>query len=546
MSDWFNSAFMSAVGATWVPILLDAALKGAVILALAGIATLMMRRACAAGRHLVWSVAVVSSLLLPALSVVLPGWGVLPQWADLTARTASRSPSLIVPETSTHAVATYAPLSPAAPVAASVVPSPDSASFSEQEATLPVAWTQRSTVPPTPIKAEPVAGGASRVESVHWAWAVALAAWAVGALVVVAGWCLGIVTLLRLCRATSRITDASWVNLVKGLSEQLHLRQSVVMLRGGRGLMPMTWGILRPRLVVPEEAGEWEAQQRRLVLLHELAHVKRRDYVTQLMTRAACALYWFNPLVWIASRRIVVERERACDDLVLATGWEPSEYAEQLLRVVSGLESGASAASAAIPMARPSGLEGRFRAILDARRSRRVLTRLTIAVVLIAAGCFVVPLGIIRPVAKVSAVSITIETDDGSRISGQPEQEVLLVDWASVGKVRLALDHVDSIEFDGERKTASISLSNGDSLQGRLDLDHLDLDTSFAKLSIPMAHVVRITRGQVPVYDPNNGHWYAVVNEPSSWEKAKVRAETLYLQGMRGHLATLTSAEENA
>lgn len=451
MSGWFNSAFLSAIGSSWVPILLDAALKGAVILALAGIATLLMRRASAAARHFVWSVAVAGLLLLPALSIVLPGWGVLPQWAGLTSGTAALSASPAVLETRADPVATYAPFSPAGPVAESVVPSPDPASFSEPETSVTAVAQAQSPAPPTtPIKAEHIAGAAVRAESVHWVWALALAVWAVGALLAVGRWCLGAASLWRLRRATPRITDASWVGMVRRLSEELGLRQSVVLLRGEPGLMPMTWGIFRARLVLPEEATEWQAQQRRLVLLHELAHVKRRDYLTQLITHVARGVYWFNPLVWIASRRIVVERERACDDLVLATGWEPSDYAEQLLRVVSGLQAGASPASVAIAMARPSKLEGRFRAILDAKRSRRALTRLMTAFALIAAVCLVVPLGVIRPVAKAAGAGESGNKADEEAKDWGEAVEGLRVRWVKSGEPVVA----------GTRPEVSVEVEN--------------------------------------------------------------------------------------
>src|SRR6185436_10190982 len=113
----------------------------------------------------------------------------------------------------------------------------------------------------------------------------------------------------------------------------------------------------------------------RVVLLHELAHVRRRDCLWQWIMQLACAIYWFHPLIWIAAKRLQNERERACDDLVIAAGAKASDYAEHLLAIASGLQSNAFAAYAAIAMARRSALEGRLLAILEPGANRRRLTR---------------------------------------------------------------------------------------------------------------------------------------------------------------------------
>jgi hypothetical protein len=133
--------------------------------------------------------------------------------------------------------------------------------------------------------------------------------------------------------------------------------------------MPMTWGLERPCILLPAEAEDWPDDLLHTVLLHELAHVKRFDYLTQLLARLACAIHWFNPLVWLAARRLRIERELACDDEVLRAGSRASDYAAQLLEMALFLKARPFLASVA--MARASQLSARLRAVLDSRRARR-------------------------------------------------------------------------------------------------------------------------------------------------------------------------------
>ena len=139
--------------------------------------------------------------------------------------------------------------------------------------------------------------------------------------------------------------------------------------------MPMAWGLMRARVLLPAEADDWPIDRQRVVLLHELAHVKRRDCVTQMLAHLACATYWFNPLVWLAAQRLRAERERACDDLVLAAGTRGSDYADHLLDIARSLRSGAWPTWSAVTMAHRSQLEGRLMAILDPALPRRSPTR---------------------------------------------------------------------------------------------------------------------------------------------------------------------------
>ena len=126
--------------------------------------------------------------------------------------------------------------------------------------------------------------------------------------------------LRRLTRTSREVDDPAWRRLFDDAARHSRIGRPVRLLQSAGELMPMTYGTRRPTLVLPASADAWTDDRRRAVLLHELAHVARRDCFVQRLTSLACALYWPHPGVWWAARRLRTERELACDDLVLAAG----------------------------------------------------------------------------------------------------------------------------------------------------------------------------------------------------------------------------------
>ncbi|HEX2188455.1 MAG TPA: M56 family metallopeptidase, partial [Longimicrobiaceae bacterium] len=287
-------------------LLLDAALRGSVLLLLAWGATRLVRRAPAAARHLVWCAALGGVVLLPVLGAVVPRWRVLPA--------AARVPAMDAPTLS-------APAAPAASYPATdVVPAP-----------LPSSVGEVATAPSVPAAMRPESPGAPD-------WRVLLLlAWAAGALLLVLRLGYGLARVWWLERRATEITDDAWVRTVDGLARRLRVGRIVTLLRGPGATVPMTWGWIRPVVLLPEEADAWDDERRTAVLAHELAHVRRWDALTQWVAHLATALFWFNPLVWVACSRLREEREHACDDAVLAMGTQPTRYADHLLQIVRTL-----------------------------------------------------------------------------------------------------------------------------------------------------------------------------------------------------------------
>jgi TonB family protein len=181
-------------------------------------------------------------------------------------------------------------------------------------------------------------------------WPIVLAAvWAVGMLLLLARFGIGLVALARLTRAARRFN-----------SDKTLISDAVAT--------PMTWGVLRPVILLPAYMAGWPPEKRESVILHEQAHVDRHDWVWQTFAQVVTAVFWFHPLVWFAAAQLRREAERAADDRALAGGIQPAEYAGHLLEVARQLRG--RIPEAAIAMVREPVLSSRIRSILDPARSR--------------------------------------------------------------------------------------------------------------------------------------------------------------------------------
>ena len=167
------------------------------------------------------------------------------------------------------------------------------------------------------------------------------------------------------------VSEGRLFEMLQTCRESLECSQPVALLVKEEWTMPMTWGLRRAMILLPREAEQWSEQELRCALLHELAHVARRDCLLQLFVQLTCAIYWFHPLVWLAARGVHLERERACDDIVLRNGTRASDYADQLLQVVSRCQSGSRLKYLAVSMASRNGFAERLQAILQETRDRR-------------------------------------------------------------------------------------------------------------------------------------------------------------------------------
>lgn len=423
--------------------------KVAVLLLLAGGTALALRRASAAARHLAWTVGVAAALALPPLAA-LPGVGVpvaglpglrLAVGSEPAGEVVAAAPGVEAAPTAAP-VAEVEQASAAVPVeaarvkvsAAGVEPAPTAASRAGVDGLgavtsraaaedLGAATPRLETAPPRdPARATSPVG----LQDVSWL-SVAVGVWAAGALLLLGLLALSGVRVRRMAAAAAAFPEGPVTRRCADLARRVGLRRPPVLLTGAAGSMPLTWGLRRPVLMLPSDAAGWPRARLDAVLIHELAHVRRRDVAAQWLAEVTCALHWPNPLAWLAVWRLRVERERACDDRVLAAGARPSAYAADLLEMARSLRPARATSLAALAMARRSELTGRLLALLDEGRPRDGVSRRRV----FGAGSLglivALPLSLLVPGQPAAPAGGGVSAPEGARVTAYlPRGGVLL------------------------------------------------------------------------------------------------------------------------
>jgi beta-lactamase regulating signal transducer with metallopeptidase domain/HEAT repeat protein len=347
------------------------------VLVLAGAAAAAsLRRANAGTRHLVWLTTLVGLLVLPAVLGLAPlRFEVLPRALVDAAQPMALSHSAAAPVTARTEHPTVA-----------------------TEATAEGALVPRAAVTPT--------AGPPAWLLVTTVRKGVLAVWAGVALLLLAYFSTSVLAVRRILATAVPLEGPPWNALLAEAADRLDLAELPRLVASDRVDVPFAFGAWRATIVLPEKAEAWSEERRRLVLAHELAHVKRRDLLGHTLGRIACAVYWFHPLVWVAARRLRAESERACDDLVLRSGARASDYADHLLDILTSIR-GPEVPAAALAMGRTREFEGRLLAILDPRLKRGVPRAQRIALLTGLGALFVMVAASVPSMPQASAAAQT-------------------------------------------------------------------------------------------------------------------------------------------
>jgi len=321
MSHIAGSTLSAAAGALSV-LLIESALKSIVILGAAFALAGLLRCSSAQVRRTLWATALIGAICIPALTAIVPSWRIslLPVTVDGRGGMDRLIGAIPLPAPSGTWIHDDAPLG-------------------------------------HPIAAE--------APATSWAGVVVVGWWSAGTLLVAAWWLSGVRRVRRLADHGQDLGDFDTLLWMNRLRVKLGIRRAVTLRTHDAIPGPVTFGALRPVVLLPSCADGWNMERRRMVLTHELVHIRRRDWLIQMCGQLVCALYWFNPLAWMAAQRFAIARESACDDDVLRLGARPSDYATHLLEIARSMASWTIEQVAAMARASRSVLEARLASILS-------------------------------------------------------------------------------------------------------------------------------------------------------------------------------------
>jgi beta-lactamase regulating signal transducer with metallopeptidase domain len=349
-------------------LLLDSVLKTSVILGAALLVALFLRNRSAAIRHWLLSSAVLCAAVMPLATLVLPSWSL--------GHEISQALPLQVLSYTVHGTGVSSALPP----------------VKQSNVTISVEWL-------------PVA-------------------WLAGSSVALFALALGFLRLAFVALRSRRVTDGEWIRTADNIARKYGLRRGVRLLQSESPAMLITWGALRPRILLPQGAELWPEERISVVLHHELAHVRRHDWLLHTIAELVRVVYWFNPLVWMVCKRLRIESEYVADNAVLAEGFSGPRYAGHLLEIVRTLQQPDRAWSAASAMARPSTIERRFAAMLNSVTDRRLPSRLvtvTVGIGLLCTSLSLAALSAPAPIPVVVREVIAVTAPVVEHVAPEPE-----------------------------------------------------------------------------------------------------------------------------
>ncbi len=410
-------------------LLVEFFLKSSLVLGMALCLSFLLRKQSASVRHFLLGLSLVGLLVLPFLSAFMPGWhtGLLPSWR-------TGPPGQVVIDISPHqgelASSTIAPLN------RDHVQAKNSKYSTGEETVLP---------------------GAGRLIPLYRYGFTAL--WCLVSGLLLVRILFGLYGALRLTRRGIPLKGYPWQQLFLWFSTNTlkSLKRKVQLVKSKGIAVPMTWGVLKPVVLMPPSSSQWPLEQCSSVLFHELSHVKRWDFPVTLLCRISCCLYWFNPLSWMVFKRLRMEQEKACDQMVLQTGIKPSTYASSLLSLKQAIDNRHYRPIPALGMAGSSELHERLTTILEKQIKIKEIKMKTKIMLLMLIVLAVALIGTAKPNQTSSAV-----TEETAVTPKTGAEKVQTAQTAQTEKTEEKKEKKEKDKGKKEEKKATIIIKGGE------------------------------------------------------------------------------------
>ncbi len=208
----------------------------------------------------------------------------------------------------------------------------------------------------------------------------------------------------RWCMEALMCDDAATFVLLNDCADQLKLKKLPELRISENVDSPVITGVMKPVLLLPVNAISWSEETLKMVMLHELGHVQRRDLWTSLVGQVACALHWYNPLVWMLRKRLTHECEYACDAHVISSGAHRKSYINALCDVAESchddkLKNTGSVLgfSAVLAMANQASLKNRVTNLLEKRSGVSRVNTMLVMLVLGVSASVALAINLVRP-----------------------------------------------------------------------------------------------------------------------------------------------------
>ncbi len=213
-----------------------------------------------------------------------------------------------------------------------------------------------------------------------------------------------LVALVRLSamhRRANVLVEAPWLNALAQAQKRMGFKHGTALLVSDELHSPVSWGVVRPIILLNPDAVS-ASREAEAIIAHELAHVARLDWAKLLISRLACALLWFNPLVWMLAREAHQLREEAADDAVLLSDVPDTDYASLLVNAARHDNKALLMAAHGVAPARNS-LHRRITRVLDGGLARHPAGSAWSMLCLIALFAIAAPLAALDPTAVSAA-----------------------------------------------------------------------------------------------------------------------------------------------